>query len=141
VVKHDYQTRNPRKYIGSPLESDNPNYRNKNQSSVVLWDCNYFPNRCLTPDFVSQCSGSYLHNFEWLAPHQVGELPVEWNWLVGEQQASPDAKLLHYTCGVPGFKHYADKDHAAEWYAVFRDTIRLDGETPASLAEQCEKFQ
>jgi len=40
VVKHDYQTRMPVKYLGAK----NEDYPRKNWSSVILWNCNSFPN-------------------------------------------------------------------------------------------------
>ena len=56
VVKHDYQTRMPVKYLGAK----NENYPRKNWSSVILWNCASFPNRKLTPDFVQHSTGSFL---------------------------------------------------------------------------------
>src|SRR6185312_4917242 len=47
VVKHDYRTKHPTKYLGQK----NEDYPRKNWSSVVAWNCSYFPNRILTPDF------------------------------------------------------------------------------------------
>jgi hypothetical protein len=42
-------------------------------------------NRVLTPEFVDDHSGSDLHRFGWLPDSLIGELPKEWNVLVGEQ--------------------------------------------------------
>lgn len=109
VVKHDYQTKHPTKYFGAK----NENYPRKNWSSVMLWNCGFFPNRCLTPDFVSESPGKYLHHFEWLAEHQIGELPAEWNHLAMEYEPNPTAKLYHYTVGIPPF--YPDQEGADEW--------------------------
>lgn len=127
VVKHDYRTKHARKYIGTPMESDNLDYPQKNWSSVILWNCGHHANRILTPEFVSESPGSILHRFAWLRPEQVGELPPKWNRLVGEQDVS-DAALLHYTLGVPGFKHYADCDSAEHWHEARRNTAHLIGE-------------
>ncbi len=52
VVKHDYQTRYPTKYVGSRMESRNVDYPRKNWSSVVLWNCGHFNNRSLMPEYV-----------------------------------------------------------------------------------------
>jgi lipopolysaccharide biosynthesis glycosyltransferase len=112
VVKHDYQTRMPIKYLGSK----NENYPRKNWSSVILWNCNSFPNRRLTPDFVQHATGSELHRFSWLEDHRIGELPPEWNWLPDEYGANPDAKLLHYTLGTPCFQEFADTPQGNEWH-------------------------
>ena len=112
VVKHDYQTRMTEKYLGSP----NENYPRKNWSSVILWNCNSFPNRKLTPDFVQQSSGSFLHRFTWLDDDRIGELPPEWNWLPDEYGPNLNAKLLHYTLGTPCFHEFATTPMADEWH-------------------------
>jgi lipopolysaccharide biosynthesis glycosyltransferase len=112
VVKHDYKTRMPVKYLGAR----NEDYPRKNWSSVILWNCNSFPNRQLTPEFIQQATGSFLHRFSWLDDARIGELPREWNWLPDEYGANPNAKLLHYTLGAPCFEEFADTPQAEEWH-------------------------
>ena len=112
IVKHDYRTRMTEKYLGAK----NEDYPRKNWSSVILWNCNSFPNRRLTPDFVQQSSGSFLHRFTWLDDERIGELPREWNWLPDEYGPNPDAKLLHYTLGTPCFHEFATTPMADEWH-------------------------
>ena len=112
IVKHDYRTRMTEKYLGAP----NEDYPRKNWSSVILWNCNSFPNRRLTPDFVQQSTGSFLHRFTWLDDERIGELPREWNWLPDEYGPNPDAKLLHYTLGTPCFHEFATTPMADEWH-------------------------
>lgn len=117
VVKHDYKTKYPVKYLGNK----NEDYPKKNWSSVILWNCGYFRNDILHPQFVSDQTGSFLHRFSWLKPEEVGELPAEWNRLVLEQDVKPEDKLLHYTIGIPPFG-YPD----AEWEAVNMRAMRAD---------------
>ena len=112
VVKHDYKTRMTEKYMGAK----NEDYPRKNWSSVILWNCSSWPNRKLTPEFVQQQPGSYLHRFSWLDDERIGELPVEWNWLPDEFGANSDAKLLHYTLGTPCFTEFADTPQSEEWH-------------------------
>lgn len=112
VVKHDYKTKMTEKYLGAK----NENYPRKNWSSVILWNCNSWPNRKLTPEFVQQATGAELHRFTWLDDTRIGELPPEWNWLPDEYGANPDAKLLHYTLGTPCFHEFADTPQAEEWH-------------------------
>ncbi len=112
VVKHDYKTRHPIKYLGA----ENVDYPRKNWSSVILWNCAFFPNRRLTPDYVSRSSGAHLHRFEWLKDEQIDELPKGWNHLVAELDPDPDAKLLHYTLGIPAFDHAEPLEGAEEWW-------------------------
>ena len=112
VVKHDYQTCMPVKYLGAK----NEDYPRKNWSSVILWNCNSFPNRQLTPEFVQTSSGSFLHRFSWLDDDRIGDLPPEWNWLPDEYGANTEAKLLHYTLGTPCFQEFADTPQGNEWH-------------------------
>ena len=124
VVPHEYETRFPRKYIGTDLEADNASYPRKNQSSVMLWACEHYMNRKLTPEFIAQQPSSYLHRFEWLPEDRIGRLPMEWNHLVGEQVFNPQAKIAHYTLGIPAFKAYSDADYSEEWKQAMRDAMR-----------------
>jgi len=114
VVKHDYKTKHPVKYLGYK----NEDYPRKNWSSVVLWNCGFFPNRVLTPQYVEGKSGSFLHRFSWLEDEQIGSLPPEWNVLVREQETSEYDKLRHYTIGAPCFAEYAGDD--PEWHRMHR---------------------
>jgi lipopolysaccharide biosynthesis glycosyltransferase len=127
VVKHEYQTKDRLKYRGSPMESPNMSYPRKNWSSLVLWNCGHPANRALTPETVATAGGQYLHRFAWLPDDQIGELPREWNWLVGEYPPQP-AALLHYTLGVPGFKYYAQWEQAQPWHDALIDTLHIYGE-------------
>lgn len=116
VVKHDYKTKHPVKYLGNK----NEDYPRKNWSSVIGWNCGFFLNRVLVPEYVAEQSGAHLHRFSWLADHQIGELPMEWNRLVMEQPVTADDKLLHYTIGTPCFAEYADCDSAEHWHAAHK---------------------
>ena len=112
VVKHDYRTRMPVKYMGAK----NEDYPRKNWSSVILWNCSSFPNRKLTPEYVMKSTGKHLHRFEWLDDARIGELPIEWNWLPDEFGPNEEAKLLHYTLGTPSFHEFANTPQGSEWH-------------------------
>ena len=113
VVKHDYKTRRTEKYLGNA----NEDYPRKNWSSVILWNCNAIRNRELTPEFVQQSTGAFLHRFSWIDDERIGELPAEWNWLDVEYEWNPLAKLVHYTLGTPCFHEFADQgDFSDEWH-------------------------
>lgn len=118
VVKHDYKTRHPRKYLGTPMEAANADYPCKNWSSLMLINCSHACWRDLTPERVSHTPGSQLHRFAFCAPSAVGALPVEWNWLADEYGENPQAKLLHWTAGIPAWKAYANTPHAEDWRAA-----------------------
>lgn len=123
VVQHAYQTKHARKYVGTELEAANEDYPRKNWSSLVIWNCAHFANRRLTPEYVSEQSGEFLHRFEWIKDEWIGDLPMSWNWLADEYGESEEAKLLHWTAGIPGFYHYRDAPHAPEW----QDAVRRAG--------------
>jgi lipopolysaccharide biosynthesis glycosyltransferase len=112
VIKHDYRTRMPVKYMGAK----NEDYPRKNWSSVIIWNCNSFPNRRLTPDYVMKSTGKHLHRFEWLDDARIGELPIEWNWLPDEFGPNENAKLLHYTLGAPCFHEFVDTPMNEVWH-------------------------
>jgi len=119
VVKHDYQTKSRKKYLGNK----NENYPRKNWSSVILWNCSHPKHKILTPDFISKQTGAYLHRFSWLEDNEIGELPKEWNWLAIEYPENNNAKLIHYTLGTPCFKEYKNTDMSEIWYETYNRTI------------------
>lgn len=132
VVKHDYKTKNPTKYIGTPMRSANVDYERKNWSSVVLWNCAHPGNRLLDEAYIRETSPQVLHRFKWLTDSDIGELSAGWNYLVGEQAPS-SAHLYHYTLGVPGIKHYAN-DHASwKWHQALLSTLACAGEEPIAM--------
>ena len=112
VVKHDYKTKFPVKYLGQP----NLDYERKNWSSVMLINCGHEANRTLTPDYVQNATGKMLHRFEWLSDDQIGDLPIEWNWLPDEFGVNEEAKLLHFTAGTPCFFDFATSPMASLWH-------------------------
>lgn len=116
VVQHDYKTSHPTKYFDQP----NPDYPRKNWSSLILWNCAHLRNRKLTPESVKEMSGEYLHRFGWLDDRFVGELPKEWNYLIGERNQALTAKIAHFSIGLPCWDRYKDCEHADEW----RDAVK-----------------
>jgi lipopolysaccharide biosynthesis glycosyltransferase len=121
VVKHDYKTRHLRKLIGTPMECGNADYPRKNWSSLILWNCAHPQNRVISREFVQEAPGSLLHRFQWLSDDLVGEIPREWNHLVGEYPLTPEANLVHFTYGAPCFSHYRKCDYASEWHGIHED--------------------
>ena len=109
VCQHDYVPRTERKF----LDQVQTKYPRKNWSSLMLF--NNERCRALTPDYVNAASGLELHRFQWTEDARIGSLPLEWNWLVGEYEHTPAAKIVHYTLGGPYFDDYRDCDYASEW--------------------------
>ena len=114
VVMHDYKTKFNQKYLGNT----NENYPRKNWSSLILWNCSHPKHKVLTPDFISSQTGKYLHRFSWLDDEDIGELPIDWNWLAIEYPNNPKAKIIHYTLGTPCFKDYRNTEMAVTWHEV-----------------------
>ena len=78
--------------------------------------------RCFTPDYVNRAAALDLHRLTWLerVGLEIGSLPLEWNWLVGEYEPNPNAKVLHYTLGGPWFGYGEEAD---AWMREYRHMI------------------
>ena len=122
VVKHDYKTKWPRKYLGTQMEAPNEDYERKQWSSVMIVNCMHMVWRQITPESVQKMTGSQLHQFSWMDDELIGELPKAWNWLADEDGANRDAKLLHFTAGVPLMHCHSNVAHAADYH---RQVVRM----------------
>jgi hypothetical protein len=119
VCKHDYTPKNEKKF----LDQYQSTYPRKNWSSLMVF--NNEKCKALTLDYVNkEATGLMLHRFWWLKDYDIGSIPLEWNWLVGEYEPNPDAKILHYTLGGPWFEGYKNCDHADLWLAE-HDKIKV----------------
>jgi len=113
LCQHEYSPRDDVKF----LQNIQSRYAKKNWSSVVLFNNDRC--RALTPEYVNTASGLDLHQFRWLASEdEIGGLPLEWNWLVGEYPMNEAARIAHFTRGGPYFTEYRGSDYATEWLAV-----------------------
>jgi hypothetical protein len=116
VVKHDFQPSNLAKMDGQIQTA----YPRKNWSSVCLFNCDHPANRFLVPDNVNALPGRDLHGFCWLRDEDIGELSVEWNWLVGHSDPQVNPRVVHFTDGVPSLPGYEFQPYADEWKAELR---------------------
>lgn len=116
VVKHQYAPDAGIKMDGQ-VQS---NYHRKNWSSVCLWNCDHPANKALTVDLVNSLPGRDLHSFVWLQDKDIGELPPEWNYLVGHTQIDTEPKIVHFTEGGPWFTGFENVEFADEWRAALR---------------------
>lgn len=113
VVQHDYT---PTSAGRTKLEGATQTaYPRKNWSSLMVMRADRC--RALEPGYVERASGLELHRFSWLRDHEMGHLPKEWNWLVGEYPQNAGAKMLHYTLGGPWLPSHRACDHADLWLA------------------------
>ena len=120
VVKHNYKTKQKNKYFGQK----NEDYPRKNWSSVVLWNCAHPKNKILTPSFVSNHDGAFLHRFKWLEDSDIGELEKKWNWLAIEYEEISDPNLIHYTLGTPCFEEYRNTSYSNYWEKAFNRLLQ-----------------
>ena len=115
VVKHNYKTKQSKKYFGQK----NENYPRKNWSSVILWNCSHPKNKILTPEFIERNDGAFLHRFKWLKDNEIGDLDKKWNRLAIEYEDINDPNLIHYTLGTPCFKEYKNTAFSNYWMNAY----------------------
>lgn len=120
VVKHNHTPPEGTKMDGCKQTT----YPRKNWSSMILWNCSHPSNQRLTLDLVNSESGQFLHRFNWLEDHEIGELSAEWNWLAGWNQSPRDGipKVYHWTEGGPWFKNYRNCEYADIWWDYCLET-------------------
>jgi len=118
-VKHNYEPSTEHKFLNQRQSK----YEKKNWSSVMLF--NNTKCKKLTPEVVRNESGMFLHQFKWLNnDNEIGSLPNEWNFLVGEEISTNSLpKLIHYTLGGPYFEDYTDVDYADEWVRYYNEVF------------------
>lgn len=119
VVKHRYKTRHPVKYVGTDMQCPNLDYERKNWASLMLINCGHpswrgLDARVLT-EALSMRERRDILGMQWIAPESIGELPPRWNVLADEGQETIGACLLHFTAGIPAFRHYRTSPGADVW--------------------------
>lgn len=89
------------------------------RASLMLFNCA----KCdhLTPQFVEMANN--LHSIGFVPDGQVGDLPPEWNHLVGYDEPRDDAKLVHFTQGVPIFPETKDSEYGPEWRRYAQESV------------------
>lgn len=111
VVKHRHEPREAVKMDGCVQAA----YTRKNWSSLVLWNCGHPANTRLRLFEVNRRTGSWLHGFRWLDDDQIGELPVEWNWLSGVSAPIKNPSAVHFTLGGPWFEDHRHHPYSDLW--------------------------
>lgn len=90
-------------------------YPRKNWSSVMLFNCDHPANRRLSLQDINERPGRDLHALYWLNDSEIGELPPEWNWLVGVQPKPESPKIAHFTLGGPWLPNWEGAEHDELW--------------------------
>lgn len=116
VVKHKYETAHPRKFLGSKMECMNLDYERKQHASVMFINCGHPAWLGINPHRIREMRPMHLLQLRFLADESIGELPDTFNWLCDEHGENPDAKLIHFTAGIPAFDAYKDSPMADEWW-------------------------
>lgn len=94
-------------------ESDIQVVKNKEKfewPSLMLFDCK----KCwkLTKESVESAMNLFRME-EWA---NVGDLPPEWNHCVGYDAPDPEAKIVHYTQGIPVWPETDGCEFSEEWH-------------------------
>jgi hypothetical protein len=76
--------------------------------SLMIFNCE----KCqqLTPEYIDD-ERNNLFAMNWA---KVGELPLEWNHTIGYDKPK-EAKILHYTAGIPIFEETKKLGYVDEW--------------------------
>lgn len=80
----------------------------------MLINCAHYRWRWIRPDEMHKYSGTNLHRFEFLGNDDfIGGLDPAWNYLVGEPNQAPEAKIAHFSIGIPVW--YPKCEYAYQW--------------------------
>lgn len=124
VRRPDYTSRHPRKYVGTPMECEQTNYHRKNWASLAIINCGHPSWGWITPRSISECKPLDLLQLKFCGD-SIGYLPAAWNVLADEGDDIEDAKLLHYSNGIPAFDHYRNSPGAHHWFNQLQ--VAFDG--------------
>lgn len=122
VVTHSYKTQNPIKYIGTELESKNLDYDRKNWASLMLIDCEHPAWQKVTPEYLQSVSMLSLLQFSFMNDSDIEPIDDSFNRMVDEGKPLQNAKIVHWTAGIPGFEHYKNAVGADYWRAEWKKT-------------------
>lgn len=109
-------------------------------SSMMLFNCGHRKNKVLTPKYLE--GASRIHEMNWIPDKLIGAVPRAWNHIVGYDVENPDAKLIHYTQGVPLYQETVGCEHSTLWHGFHRmlnftkPWVELMGDSGHSV--QCE---
>ena len=109
-VKHDYTPSKSFKMDGRAQTA----YPRKNWSSLMVFNCEHPSTKQLTISAVNEKSPPWLHRIQWAQDDEIGEIPYQYNYLVGYYQTN-DAKVYHYTDGGPWHPGYENVQYGDRW--------------------------
>ncbi len=131
-VKHDYEPQTAEKMAGEKQYA----YPRKNWSSLMLLNCSNL--RQLTPAVVNSWTPAQLHRMHWAqGDAKIGELPMAWNWLVGEYPCNEELQPphnIHWTLGGPWWQQYHGEPWADLWRAEMASMMNENGGPAAGFS-------
>lgn len=73
---------------------------------------------------VANKSPQWLHRFQWLNENdeELGNIPITWNWLVGEYSSKVNPHALHFTNGGP-FNEVYGQDYEEIWNEYLNESM------------------
>lgn len=111
VVKHQHNPVESTKMDGQQQTA----YHRKNWSSVMLINADHPAHQRLSVGMVNWWPGQCLHRFCWLKDEEIGNLPLEWNWLVNVEPKPATPQIAHFTLGGPWLPGWTPKEHDELW--------------------------
>lgn len=81
-------------------------------ASAMLFNCEKC--KILTPEYIETAKN--LHGIDWADCDEIGAFPSQWNHLVGYDKPRTDAKLVHYTQGVPFHREIEGCEYSNQWH-------------------------
>ena len=118
-VKHNQISLTSTKFSGMPQND----YPRKNWSSLMMFNCSHPSCKNLNLETVNRQTPKYLHRMEWCNDDEIGDIPYQYNYLLGYYFTN-DAKAIHYTEGGPWHNEWynyklpidcVDKKYGKEW--------------------------
>ena len=76
--------------------------------------------RTLTPEYIEDRAHKL---FDWAWSSTVGALAPTWNHLVGYDVPNPDAKIVHFTQGIPIWTETKGCEFSEEWHTVAKQSM------------------
>ena len=136
-VKHEQKSVTSVKFSGMPQND----YPCKNWSSLMLFNCAHPSCKNLNLETVNKETPKYLHRMEWCNDNEIGEIPYQYNYLLG-YYSTDDAKAVHYTEGGPWHNEWYNyklpkecihKKYGQDWFDY------LNGEEAKNLLSELNK--
>ncbi len=92
------------------IVADLPQEYTFEQASLIVFNCGHPDSAKLTPDYVKAKTTTLI---DWT--DEIGKFDASYNHLVGYAEPSRNARIVHYTQGVPAYPETAASEYGEEW--------------------------